>query len=404
MSMSLEQIEFLRSADGAEWLEADLPADDLAASKRLRREISAEEAQAVLAMRHLRGRARRTDRFGPRFTRVMLTTEDLLSQASSTRLAVYTGAILARRAGASRVLDLGCGMGADLIGIAKAGADVAGYDNDPRALACAGHNVAAVGLAEKAEFVQADVTELLSQLEGAAVHADPARRTGRIRHRRLGAMHPPAEFCQELIKTTACGSLKLSPAVHWAELAAWPETDLETISEAGVCKQLRLWWPIERDAPTRRATVVWGPHDQPMTASIPAGVADPAEVGDPEAAAWILEPDPAVIAADAVDDLAALFGLTRMDRSIAWLLGDEPITSPLVSCFRVLDRTPGRDKDVARAVGRLGGGPVEVKPRGLRLNTDHLQAKLRGRGEKSLTVLWAKIGHKQRAYIAERAT
>jgi hypothetical protein len=45
---------------------------------------------------------------------------------------------------------------------------------------------------------------------------------------------------------------------------------------------------------------------------------------------------------------------------------------------------------------------VEVKPRGVKLDTDALQRELRGRGERPLVVLWGKVGAAQVAFIAER--
>ena len=52
--------------------------------------------------------------------------------------------------------------------------------------------------------------------------------------------------------------------------------------------------------------------------------------------------------------------------------------------------------------GLRKGGIVEIKPRGLKLDTDALQKRLRGKGERALSILWCKIGSREQAFIAER--
>jgi hypothetical protein len=78
------------------------------------------------------------------------------------------------------------------------------------------------------------------------------------------------------------------------------------------------------------------------------------------------------------------------------------VPTRLARHFRILADLPGREADVARALREHDAGAVEIKPRGLRLDTDALQRRLRGRGDRTLTVLWCKLGHKQRAFVAER--
>lgn len=70
-----------------------------------------------------------------------------------------------------------------------------------------------------------------------------------------------------------------------------------------------------------------------------------------------------------VHDLAAAHGLWR------------------VAGFEVLADVPGRNCDIARAVRNLDGGTVEIKPHGLKMDTDRLQRQIRGRGKASAKLL-----------------
>ncbi|MCD4824510.1 MAG: methyltransferase domain-containing protein [Phycisphaerae bacterium] len=398
MSLSLRQLEYLCTPEAAAILSADLPADPLAAQKKLRKNCTTEQAVAVGALRELRHRAER--KFPATIAENMLTTDKMLQQASSLRLAVWKGQKL-RAAGAEQVWDLCCGFGADAIGFARGGCDVVGVDVSPEAVFCAAHNTAAAGVGEKCIFRQADAEQIFDEIPTEAmIHIDPDRRATGRRSIRLDDYAPGENFLQSLLQHAAGGCMKLSPAMDFSLLCDWPGVRLEHISEAGVCKQLLAWWGDAADGkPTRAATVVAGEAEAPRATTLPAGQAGLAEIAD--VGAWLIEPDPAVIAADAADDLAAKFDLWRLDPSLAWLSGAEPVDTPLAGCYRVLETVAGRPNDVRRAVVRLDGGTVIVKPRGLKLDTDRLQKSLSGKGDRRLAIFWTQINHKQIAYIAE---
>ena len=106
---------------------------------------AAATTQAVL-------RARAAAKLGPGAERLFLTP-DGLQQATRPEISVRRAARLAdvlqdRRptgGGAPTVMDLGCGIGADLLAFAAAGLDVAGVDLDPVTAAMAAANLAAAG-------------------------------------------------------------------------------------------------------------------------------------------------------------------------------------------------------------------------------------------------------------------
>jgi hypothetical protein len=236
------------------------------------------------------------------------------------------------------------------------------------------------------------------------VHVDPDRRASGRRTIDLSDFSPGPSVLARLASCTSAGAIKLPPGIDAAELERIRAGLLEYVGEAGVCKQLIAWWyPAAApgdDRPRRRATVLAGPLDDPAATSIDAGVAPYAPIGEP--GRWLIEPDPALIAADAVDDLAAAEGLRRIAVGLPWLFGERPLRTPLAACFEVLADVPGRVRDVARAVRKLDGATVEVKPRGVKLDTDRLQRELRGKGGRPLAVLWCRLGERQRAFICRR--
>ncbi len=410
MELTVAQLEFLSGPKAAELLAVDLPTNELRAVDLLRRQCSPGEAAAIITLRELRQRAVASGRFPPELADKMLATDKLLQQASSMRLAIWKGRRLAdllspgtQQATGAAVWDLCCGLGGDAIGLARAGFGVRGVDNDPAAVLCATHNSRAAGVDELCAFETADV-ERLDLPADAVVHIDPDRRASGRRTIELGDFSPPGPALARIVARTRAGALKLPPGADAMELESIVAEMFEYVSEAGVCKQLVAWWNHQghagQDTPRRRATILTGPLEDPQAVSIDAGVAPYAPIGLP--GPWLIEPDPALLAAEAVDDLAAAEGLWRIAIGLPLLFGERPVHTPMATCFEVLADVPGRNRDIAHAVRKLDGGTVEVKPRGLKMDTDRLQRQLRGRGRRPLAILWCRLGAKQRAFICRR--
>ena len=402
MPLSIEQLEFCRSLAGEALLVAPLPTDRLAAVTALRKICDGPQAAAVMEVRDIRRRAAESGKFPSEWAARLLGTDLLLQQASSIRIAVYVGRRLAA-AGADPVWDLCCGLGANTIGLAAGGAVVEAFDRSPQAVLCATHNARAAHVADLCTITVADVTTLDLSRE-AMVHIDPDRRPNGGRTVSLADCEPSAGFLAALPQITRAGAMKLSPALPIDEIAAWSNIQIEYVSEDSTCKQLLIWWGIDLPSP-RQATLVFGDATDPQSISLPAGVAQRSVVAGP--GEYILEPDPAVIAAGATDDLAALLSdrgtpAWRIASGLDWLSASDPVDTPFARCFRILHTAAGRERDIAATITELHGGIVEIKPRGLRLDTDALQRRLRGDGDRPLAVLWCKLGSRQQAFITER--
>src|SRR5207249_1383699 len=64
----------------------------------------------------------------------------------------------------------------------------------------------------------------------------------------------------------------------------------------------------------------------------------PATIGPPED--WLLEPDPAVIRAHLISEVADDIGARQLDPQIAYLTADHLIDSPFVTAYRIVDALP----------------------------------------------------------------
>ena len=165
-------MEALRTAAG-ERLLAELAArpeaDLLATITALRTRYDADLVAAAVTQVRLRARARA--KFGADADR-MFFTADGVEQATRADVAARHAARFAA-AGATRVLDLCCGIGGDLLAFARAGLDVTGVDRDPAAVEAARANLAVLGLAGTVRVAEASV-----EPGWPAAWTDPSRRRG----------------------------------------------------------------------------------------------------------------------------------------------------------------------------------------------------------------------------------
>src|SRR5690606_16978983 len=159
--VDLDTFQWLLTDDGQRLLErashlyADHDGDPLAAAAAVRKvEPDAERSAAALTQVQLRVRA--VAKFGDDALR-MCFTPDGLEQATRHRVAAHRAARLAAAQPAS-VVDLGCGVGGDLVAFARAGLTAAGVDLDPVRARIAQANLDALGLA--GATMVADSTEL----------------------------------------------------------------------------------------------------------------------------------------------------------------------------------------------------------------------------------------------------
>src|SRR5690625_1299561 len=121
--------------------------DDFALGTRLRRNAPAELVAAALTQARLRHRAR--EKFGEDADRMFFTV-DGYEQATRRSVADHRAQRIVTTLGSdAHVLDLCCGIGSDLIALARAGATVDGVEADPLTAAVARANTEALDLADR---------------------------------------------------------------------------------------------------------------------------------------------------------------------------------------------------------------------------------------------------------------
>lgn len=355
--------------------------DPVRRAAALRGSLDAELAGAALGQAALREAARA--KFGALAGRLLFTPAGL-EQATRSELADHRAARFAA-AGIGQLLDLCCGIGADLLAFQRAGLRATGLERDPDTAAIAAANTGLpvlVGGAEQADWRSAE-----------AVFCDPARRTDRGRTFDPAAYSPSFGFVLQLLGQARYAAVKLAPGLDHRLIPAGVEA--EWVSFAGGLKEAVLWSARFGQPPiSRRASV------------LPAGAqltdAHPATDTIGELGGYLYEPDGAVIRAGLVRQVAALLpGGRRIDEHLAYLTADAPLATPLARGFRVLGVLPYSVKRLRAELRSREVGIVEIKKRGVDVDPAALRRELKPAGPNSLTVLLARVGDRRLAVLAE---
>ena len=374
--MDLEAFRWLLTEPGQRLLtEAaglDEP-DPLRAQTALRRLASAEHAAAALTQVRLRERA--TTKFGDLAVR-MYFTPDGLEQATRAVVAAHRAGRLAAFRTAS-LIDLGCGIGGDLLAASKVGIVVAGVDLDPVRVAVAEANLAALELS--GAVAVADATQVDTSPFDVAF-ADPARRSARGRSFHVDDWTPPWPFVEKLLRRDSC--VKVAPGIPHDLV---PEgVEAEWVSDHGEVKEAALW--SGRLATTlRRATVIGD-----------GGLATLTDEDDPGAGVravggFLYEPDGAVIRAGLVTAVAAGVSGGLIDEHIAYVTSDASFQTPFARGYRVLEELPYREKPLKAALRERGIGRLTIKKRGVDVVPEQLRKRLALAGDDEATIVLTRV-------------
>ena len=351
----------------------DGAAGDLALAVRLRRDYPANLVAAATAQHELRLAAR------AKFSRAMemLFTRGGYEQSSSELIARHRAA---RFGGTSRIADLCCGIGGDLIALA-AGREVMAVDRDPAHARLAVHNAGVYEVAGGVRACVADVRDI--RLDGiGAVFIDPARRSG-TRRFPAGVSEPKLDWCLALAERVPAICVKAAPGLP-AELipAGW---EAEFIADGRDLKEAVLWSPAIATTP-RRATVLPGGD------TLVASPGEPVPAGEP--GEYLLDPSPAVTRAGLVADLARAVGAWQVDPRIAFLSVKQEVATPFARTLRVIDSAPWNEKRFARRLRELGVGAADLRRRGLAGDVDQIRRRLKLAGPHRATVVLTRVADK----------
>lgn len=357
----------------------------LAAAQALRRRWTPEQAAAVTRQVELRRRA--VVKFGERAAGLFFTS-DGLEQATRENVARWRAARFVA-AGATRVIDLGCGIGADSLAFAEAGLEVVAVELDPATALLAQAN-----LGERGRVVAGDAVALADELlrPGDAVFLDPARRTARGRTWKLAEVSPPWSYAVRLLRERlAC--VKAAPGLGHAEIP--PAVAVAGVEERGDFVELSLWSPSPDWPPGSRSVVL-------LPEGLEQRIEQRAEPVVGGVGRYLYEPRPAVIRLNGIPLVAEQVAGWRLAPGIAYLASDTLVATPLATVFEIEQVLP-HDERTLRAWAREAGiGTLEIKVRGLEVDPALLRRRLKLSGPNSATVVLTPTPAGVRALVAHR--
>lgn len=388
--MAMADLLSLRSPEGeAALAEAKrrkpTESDRLSALQSLRRRFPPGLAAAAVELVLLRDRAKAkwTD------ADKLFLTREALEQATGEAVANYRARRLARF---PTVLDLGCGLGADSIAIARAGPAVIGIDSDEIRATLARWNREACGV--PGPVLHDDgLTAILPAVD--AVFCDPARR---LDGRRVISPEECRPAPSAVIARFPPGfpmAFKLAPGVPRDDAARYGG-EVEFISLDGELKECVVWRGPLQSASWRATLLRSTAEEVTLTAD---GMPDPAPVGD--AGEFLYDPDPAVVRADLTGILARKTGLHALDHRVATLTGPA-VDTPFATRFRIIGTCDLDVKKVAARLRESRAGPVTIIKRGVDADAERLLNKWSGRGPVSITAFLTPVLGRPRVFLVQR--
>lgn len=394
--MELETLAWLRTSDGTRLLEvaaqawAEHAGDPVRVAGAVRRvEPDPERAAAATTQAQLRERG--VAKLGEA-ARLMFFTPDALEQSTRARVAAHRAARLAAAIPGGSVVDLGCGIGGDLVEFARAGLIAAGVELDPVRAAMARANLDALGLPGA---VQTGDATALDPRGFDAAFADPARRSGRGRVFDVDGWTPPWPWVLDLLARRAL--VKVAPGIDHDLVP--PGVEAEWVSDGGEVKEAVLWSP-DLSTTDRRATVIGATGLATLTdEDSPAAGEDATHVRD--VGAYLYEPDGAVIRAGLVTAVAAGVGGGLVDEHIAYVTSDESFRTPFARGYRVLEELPYRERQLRAALHERGVGRLTIKKRGVQVVPEELRKRLALSGEREATIVLTRVAGRGTALLVD---
>jgi hypothetical protein len=348
---------------------------------------------AVLTQARLREKARL--KFGD-FAGRLLFTPAGLEQATRLRVAArHAGRF--RDLGATRVADLGCGIGTDALAIAALGIGVRAVERDEVTAAVAAYNLAAY---PNAEVVLGTAEQ--QSLDGIdAVYLDPARRTpGSGESSRLTRPEdytPSIEFAFAMAERLPTG-VKLGPGFDRSLIPSGAEA--QWVSVEGQLVEMGLWFgELARPGVRRSALVLSRQGADELAAPADSPDADVRPLGD-----HLYEPDGSVIRARLIGELAERLDAGMVSPGIAYLTADSYVETPFATAFRVLERLPASEPALKRALRERGVGTLEIKKRGIDVDPASLRKRLGLKGTRTATLVLTRVAGSHEALLVERVT
>ena len=361
------------------------PKDALRVGQTLRADGAAPELVAA-AMTQARLRHDAVAKFGE-FAAGMAFSQSGLEQATRLSVAALHAARF-RAAGAQRIADLTCGLGADAMAMAALGLGVVAFERDEATAVLADHNLRHW---PDAVVVLADGPGTVRGVEVDGAFADPARRTARGRRHDPADYEPALDVVLSLRDQFPALGLKLGPGIPHDALPG--EAEAQWVSVDGDVVELGLWCGALARSLGHSALLIRRGVAHEFSGDLHRGEAR-------ELGAFIGEPDGSIIRAGLVGALADELDAGLVDPTIAYVTADTATPTPWVRWFAVDEVLPFDVKRLAAALRARGVGALEIKKRGVDVVPERLRVQLKLRGSASATVILTRVAGRHMAIIA----
>ena len=297
-----------------------------------------------------------------------LFTRDGLEQATRKLVAIQRAKRFTT-AGVTRVLDLGCGIGADSMELARHCPDFQAVDRSPAAATCAAINLSDLPAAQV--FCQS-AEQVISQKNLPALFVDPARRAATGRVLSPESWSPPLSKVLEWGKRAPHLAVKLAPGIDLANLpdgyhAQW-------VSIQGDLVECALYSPgLAPEGAGRSALLISG---EQVTQYRCSTAHNPGEnhVQVPQASvlgSYLFDPDPAIIRAGILPDLCQHLEASPVSAGIAYLTGDILPTgqdAAALHCYQIVENLPLKPKTITSYLRCQQATRLDILKRGVALD------------------------------------
>lgn len=370
----------LTSAQGRDVLEqvraccAKRSSLSIADQRRLQSRFPSDLVALAHDVVQLRGKAAR------KFDRAdqMFFTARGLEQSSDQAIGAYKSSRFPK---GQPLADLCCGVGGDLIPLARMGPAV-GVERDRRLAEFAKANLSANSV--EGEVLLGDATAFdVSRV--AAWHIDPDRRPAGRRTTQVDSFSPTWTEIGNLLELNPNAALKLAPASRFPELVGVRHVR-EWIGNARECRQQVLWCGdladrdlAEGDSSDRihRATLAEA-NSEPQTIEGSADV-DPAIRSS--LGRFIYDPHSVVLASHLLGEFALATGLAAIAPGAVYLTGDDPISSPFAQGFEILEHAPFDRKRWRAILREREIGRLDIKKRGVDIDPEPVRRQMKLKGD-----------------------
>lgn len=356
-------------------------------TKKLRKELSAQQTSQILQQHELRSRGKAKFKKSQQ----MFFLRKQLEQSTNEAISFYKSRRFKKM---NRVVDLCCGIGGDAIGLAQH-CDLTIVDLDPEVVTIAEKNVQAYGFS--ATRMACDVMDIdVNSFD--AFHIDPDRRVEGNRSTKSEFFCPEKKQLDSMAQKNPNFAMKLAPATRpWMD-----QCEREFVGFDRECKQQIIWSGELSEQMGIRATTL-DPSGNP-TETFFEEVADEndGDISIGEHQKFVYDPHPCLVASRLVNAFGRRNGLSRLTYNTVYLTGDQLLKSSFVQCFEVIETCVLDDSLIKKMLDRHDVGHLELKKRGVELDVMKRFAKIKCTGTQSATLILAPTDEGLRGLLCQR--